>query len=204
MRLAFPLGLRLLEYGPPLFARRWSRFSDARDRRRRGPTSRRSSTPAACAPRWSRVARSRLPRLLPASRRCWRIWASTGRAARRADAPARGAASQVSRPAERRMKVVLYFRIKEVRWTVGDDELRAVAGALPAGRVRAGDRGRRAARGARRRRRLLRLPLPARAVRGRAGACAGSTPRRPASRPTCSPPWSRATWCSPTPPACTP
>ena len=27
MRRAFPLGLRLLEYGPPLFARRWSRFS---------------------------------------------------------------------------------------------------------------------------------------------------------------------------------
>jgi hypothetical protein len=27
MRLAFPLGLRLLEYGPPLFARRWTRFS---------------------------------------------------------------------------------------------------------------------------------------------------------------------------------
>ena len=27
MRIAFPAGLRLLEYGPPLFARRWSRFS---------------------------------------------------------------------------------------------------------------------------------------------------------------------------------
>jgi len=27
MRIAFPIGLRLLEYGPPLFARRWSRFS---------------------------------------------------------------------------------------------------------------------------------------------------------------------------------
>jgi hypothetical protein len=27
MRLAFPLGLRLLEYGPPLFARRLTRFS---------------------------------------------------------------------------------------------------------------------------------------------------------------------------------
>jgi len=27
MRIAFPVGLRLLEYGPPLFARRWSRFS---------------------------------------------------------------------------------------------------------------------------------------------------------------------------------
>ncbi len=27
MRIAFPLGLRLLEYGPPLFAGRWSRFS---------------------------------------------------------------------------------------------------------------------------------------------------------------------------------
>ena len=27
MRLAFPVGLRLLEYGPPLFARRWARFS---------------------------------------------------------------------------------------------------------------------------------------------------------------------------------
>ena len=27
MRLAFPLGLRLLEYGPALFARRWTRFS---------------------------------------------------------------------------------------------------------------------------------------------------------------------------------
>ena len=27
MRLAFPVGLRLLEYGPPLFARRWVRFS---------------------------------------------------------------------------------------------------------------------------------------------------------------------------------
>jgi hypothetical protein len=28
MRLAFPIGLRLLEWGPPLFARRWTRFSD--------------------------------------------------------------------------------------------------------------------------------------------------------------------------------
>lgn len=27
MRLAFPVGLRLLEYGPPLFARRLTRFS---------------------------------------------------------------------------------------------------------------------------------------------------------------------------------
>ena len=27
MRIAFPAGLRLLEYGPPLFAQRWSRFS---------------------------------------------------------------------------------------------------------------------------------------------------------------------------------
>jgi hypothetical protein len=27
IRVAFPLGLRLLEYGPPLFAGRWSRFS---------------------------------------------------------------------------------------------------------------------------------------------------------------------------------
>jgi hypothetical protein len=27
MRIAFPVGLRLLEYGPPLFAQRWSRFS---------------------------------------------------------------------------------------------------------------------------------------------------------------------------------
>jgi len=27
MRLALPMGLRLLEYGPPLFARRWTRFS---------------------------------------------------------------------------------------------------------------------------------------------------------------------------------
>jgi hypothetical protein len=27
MRFAFPLGLRLLEYGPPLFAQRWTRFS---------------------------------------------------------------------------------------------------------------------------------------------------------------------------------
>jgi hypothetical protein len=27
MRLAFPIGLRLLEYGPPLFARRLTRFS---------------------------------------------------------------------------------------------------------------------------------------------------------------------------------
>jgi hypothetical protein len=27
MRLAFPVGLRLLEYGPPLFAQRWVRFS---------------------------------------------------------------------------------------------------------------------------------------------------------------------------------
>src|SRR5262249_36515096 len=27
MRVAFPLGLRLLEYGPPLFVGRWSRFS---------------------------------------------------------------------------------------------------------------------------------------------------------------------------------
>jgi len=27
LRIAFPLGLRLLEYGPPLFAGRWSRFS---------------------------------------------------------------------------------------------------------------------------------------------------------------------------------
>ena len=29
------------------------------------------------------------------------------------------------------MKVVLYFRIKEVRWTVGDDELRAVQARYP-------------------------------------------------------------------------
>ena len=69
------------------------------------------------------------------------------------------------------------------------------AGALPGGRVRARHRGRRAARRARRRRRLLRLPLPARAVRGRARACAGSTPRRRASRPTCSRRWWRATSC---------
>jgi len=27
MRLVFPVGLRLLEWGPPLFARRWTRFS---------------------------------------------------------------------------------------------------------------------------------------------------------------------------------
>ena len=27
MRIAFPAGLRLLEYGPPIFARRWVRFS---------------------------------------------------------------------------------------------------------------------------------------------------------------------------------
>jgi hypothetical protein len=27
MRIAFPAGLRLLEYGPPVFARRWVRFS---------------------------------------------------------------------------------------------------------------------------------------------------------------------------------
>ena len=27
LRLGLPLGLRLLEYGPPLFARRWTRFS---------------------------------------------------------------------------------------------------------------------------------------------------------------------------------
>src|SRR5215468_4866792 len=32
---------------------------------------------------------------------------------------------------EARMKVVLYFRIKEVRWTVGDDELRAVQARYP-------------------------------------------------------------------------
>ena len=29
------------------------------------------------------------------------------------------------------MKVVVYFRIKEVRWTVGDDELRAVQARYP-------------------------------------------------------------------------
>ena len=29
------------------------------------------------------------------------------------------------------MKVVLYFRIKEVRWTVGDDELRAAQARFP-------------------------------------------------------------------------
>ncbi len=28
MRLGFPVGLRLLEYGPPLFARKWTRFSE--------------------------------------------------------------------------------------------------------------------------------------------------------------------------------
>src|SRR5262249_27912876 len=41
--------------------------------------------------------------------------------------PRRAAAERGGRP----MKVVLYFRIKEVRWTVGDDELRAAQQRFP-------------------------------------------------------------------------
>src|SRR5262249_42975871 len=79
---------------------------------RRGPASRNDR----------RAAHARVPRLLPAPAGARRSGHRLAGSRDRADAASRRAAV---------MKAVLYFRIKEIRWTVGDEELRAAQARFP-------------------------------------------------------------------------
>ena len=153
----------------------------------------------------ARAAHAGLPGVLPAPARARRHGHRLAGARRSTHA---GVAPSCSpRPPPSRivtvMKVVLYLRIEEIRWTISNDDLRRPRGALSGRAVRARHRRRRAAR------RPRPTPTSSSASTSRpscspsAAACAGCTPWRPASRRTCSRRWWRATSSSPTPPACT-